>query len=88
MWLSETGIAFAGWLGAPVETAIAFARSYVRGVETVIAFAGEKWAFLVRISVAEVTVVSMGAVQGRALVMVVSLGDRGPTACDTVVPNR
>jgi len=43
--LSETGIAFAGWLGAPVET--------------VIAFAGEKWAFLVRISVAEVTVVSM-----------------------------
>ena len=88
MRLSETGIAFAGRLGVPVETAIAFACSYVRGVETVIAFAGEKRAFRVRISVAEVTVVSMGAVQGRALVMVVSLGDRGPAACDTVVPNR
>ena len=88
MRLSETGIAFAGRLGVLVETAIAFACSYVRGVETVIAFAGEKRTFRVRISVAEVTVVSMGAVQGRALVMVVSLGDRGPAACDTVVPNR
>ena len=70
------------------ETPVAFARVCLCGVETAIAFAGEKWAFLVRISVAEVTVVSMGAVQGRALVMVVSLGDRGPAACDTVVPNR
>lgn len=60
----------------------------MRGVETVIAFAGKKWLYLVRISVAEVTVVSMGAVQGRALVLMVSLGDRGPAACDTIVPNR
>ena len=54
------------------ETGVAFARSYVRGVETVIAFAGEKRAILVRFSVAEVTVVSTGAVQGRAVVMGVS----------------
>ena len=74
MRLSETGVAFAGRLGAPVETAIAFA--------------GFKWAILVRFWVAEVSSVSTGAVQGRALVMVVSLGDRGHAACDTVVPNR
>ena len=62
------------WLRAArlSETGVAFARSYVRGVETVIAFAGEKRAILVRFSVAEVTVVSTGAVQGRAVVMGVS----------------
>ena len=54
------------------ETVIAFARSCARGVETAIAFAGEEWAFWVCLSVAEVMVVSMVAVQGRALVMVVS----------------
>ena len=70
------------------ETAVAFASSYVPGVETVVAFAGLKWAILVRFWVAEVTVVSMGAVQGRALVLMVSLGDRGPAVCDTVVPNQ
>ena len=53
------------------ETAIAFARSCARGVETVITFAGEKWAFLVRFSAALVLLVSMGAVQGRAVVMMV-----------------
>ena len=42
------------------------------GVETAIAFAGEKELFLVRFSVAEVLSVSRLAVQGRALVMVVS----------------
>ena len=41
--------------------------------ETVIAFVGGKWAFWVRFSVAEVIVVSMVAVQGRALVMAVSM---------------
>ena len=46
------------------ETCVAFARSYMRGVETDIAFAGEKRAFWVRFSVAEVMVVSMVAVQG------------------------
>ena len=54
------------------ETGVAFARSYVRAVETGVAFAGEKWAYWVRFSVAEVIVVSMVAVLGRALVMVVS----------------
>ena len=46
--------------------------SAARLFETVIAFAGEKRAILVRFSVAEVTVVSTGAVQGRAVVMGVS----------------
>ena len=54
------------------ETGVTFARSYVGGVETAIAFAGEKRAFWVRFSVAEVMVVSMVAVLGRALVMAVS----------------
>ena len=54
------------------ETAITFARSYVPGVETAIAFAGEKRVFVVCFSVAVVTVVSTVAVQGRAVVMVVS----------------
>ena len=57
-WLSETIVAFAG-AGRALP-------------ETVIAFAGEKWAFWVRFLVAEVMVVSMVAVWGRALVMVVS----------------
>ena len=54
------------------ETAIAFARMHLYGIETVIAFAGEKWVFLVRFWVAEASSVSMVAVLGRALVMVVS----------------
>ena len=53
-------------------TLVAFACWYLCGVETVVAFAGLKWAILVRFWVAEVTVVSMGAVQGRALVTAVS----------------
>ena len=56
------------------ETAIAFVRSYVSGVETAIAFAGEKWAFLVQLSGAEVLSVSTVAVQGRAVVLSVSFG--------------
>ena len=55
-----------------VETAITFARAGRAPIETDIAFAGEKWAFWVRFSVAEVMAVSMVAVQGRALVMAVS----------------
>ena len=54
------------------ETVIAFARSYPCGIETVIAFAGAKWVFLVQFSGAEVMVVSMVAVQGRAVVLSVS----------------
>jgi len=70
--LSETNVAFAGRWGAPVETAIAFARSYVPGVETTVAFAGEKRTILARFSVAVVLLVSMVAVQGRAVVTAVS----------------
>ncbi|MBS7070980.1 MAG: hypothetical protein KH092_01570 [Actinomyces sp.] len=54
------------------ETIVAFAGAGRALPETVIAFAGEKWAFWVRFLVAEVMVVSMVAVWGRALVMVVS----------------
>ena len=86
MWLSGTGVAFAcscpcgvetlvafARVGrASTETAIAFARVGRASDETVIAFAGEKWVFFVRFSVAEVLSVSAVAVQGRAMVMVVS----------------
>ena len=77
MWLraerlSETAIAFARAGSAPTETDIAFARAGSAPTETDIAFAGEKWAFWVRFLVAEVMVVSMVAVWGRALVMAVS----------------
>ena len=54
------------------ETAVACARECLRGLETAIAFAGENWVLLARFSVALVLSVSMGVVQGRALVMVVS----------------
>ena len=39
-------------------TLLAFARWYLFGIETVVAFAGEKWAFLVHFSGAEVSLVS------------------------------
>ena len=68
----ETGIAFARSCARLSETAVAFARAGRASTETAIAFAGEKWAFWVRFSVAEVMVVSMVAVWGRAVVMVVS----------------
>ena len=54
------------------ETPVAFAGTGRASTETGIAFAGEKWAFLVRFSVALVMVVSMVAFQRRALVMMVS----------------
>ena len=71
-WLSETAIAFAGADRASTETPVAFARVCLHGVETAIAFAGKKWAFLLRFSAALVLSVSMVAVQGCAVVMVVS----------------
>ena len=58
VWLSETAVAFAGAGRASTETGIAFA--------------GENWVFLARFSLALVLPVSMGVVQGRALVIVVS----------------
>ena len=50
--------------------------------ETGIAFAGEKWVYFVCFLVAEVLSVSMAAVEGRAVVMVVS---RWPASVAAVV---
>ena len=72
MRLSETDVAFARSCPRGVETLVAFARAGRASDETAIAFAGEKWAFLVRFSVAEVSPVSTVAVEGRAVVMAVS----------------
>ena len=63
------------------ETAIAFARSCLCGIETVIAFAGAKWVFLVQFSGAEAMVVSMVAVQGSAVVLLVSMSPRCRASC-------
>ena len=68
----ETLVAFARWCLCGCETAIAFAGTGRASNETSIAFAGEKWVFLACFSVAKVPLVSMVAVQGRAVVMVVS----------------
>lgn len=54
------------------ETPVAFVGAGRASTETAIAFAGAKWAFSVQFSGAEVMPVSMVAVWGRALVMVVS----------------
>ena len=54
------------------ETVIAFAGAGRASIETAVAFAGAKWVFLVQFSGVEVMVVSMVAVQGRAVVLVVS----------------
>ena len=59
----------AAWLS---ETSVAFARSCLWWVETVIAIADANSVFLVQFSGAEVMVVSMVAVQGRAVVLSVS----------------
>ena len=67
------------------ETPVAFAGAGRASTETAIAFAGAKWAFWVRFSVAEVMVVSMIAVQGRALVMVVSRWSASAVAVVMVV---
>ena len=62
----------AGEVARWFETGVAFARAGRASDETAIAFAGEKWAFLVQFSGAEVSSVSTLTVQGRAVVMVVS----------------
>ena len=54
------------------ETGVAFARAGRASDETAIAFAGDKWAFLVQFSGAEASSVSTLAIQGCAVVMVVS----------------
>ena len=73
-------------MGRLSETAIAFARSCSCGIETVIAFVGAKWVFLVQFSGAEVMVVSMVAVQGRAVVLVVSKSPRCRASCAKKFP--
>ncbi len=70
--LSETAVACARECLRGIETGIAFAGTDRASNETGIAFAGENWVFLARFSIALVLSVSMGVVQGRALVMVVS----------------
>ena len=54
------------------ETIVAFARLCLCGIETAIAFAGEKWAFLVHFSRAEVMPVSVVPCCGCAVVSLVS----------------
>ena len=56
---AETVIAFACLCRCGIETAIAFARLCRCGIETAIAFVGEKWAFLLQFSGAEVLPVSV-----------------------------
>ena len=70
--LSETAVAFARLYLCGIETVIAFAGAGRASTETGVAFAGEKWAFLAQFSGAEVMVVSMVAVQGCAVVLLVS----------------
>ena len=68
-------------MGRLSETVIAFAGAGRASTETVIAFAGEKWVLLVQFLGAEVMVVSMVAVQGRAVVLSVSKSPRCRSSC-------
>ena len=63
------------------ETGVAFARLYVRGVETAITFAGQKPAFLMQLSGAEVPSVSRWPVSAAAEVSLVSKSARGCVLC-------
>ena len=63
------------------ETVIAFAGAGRASIETAVAFVGAKWVFLVQFSGAEVMVVSMVAVQGCAVVLVVSTSPRCCALC-------
>ncbi len=65
----------------PVETPVAFARSCLCGIETAIAFAGEKWAFLVQFSGAEVMPVSRDPCWGCAVVLLVSTSSCCRASC-------
>ena len=58
------------------ETPVAFVGAGRALTETVVAFVGAKWAFLVQFSGAEAMPVSMVAVQGRAVVLLVSMSPR------------
>ena len=63
------------------ETAIAFARAGRASDETTIAFADEKWAYLARISVALVMVVSCWSASVAAEVSLVSTSPRHSCLC-------
>ena len=69
---TETVIAFVDAGRASTETVIAFVDAGRASTETVIACAGEKWAFLVQFSGAEVMPVSRLPCWGRAVVLLVS----------------
>ena len=71
------------WLHAArlSETGGTFARVYLRRIETAIAFAGEKWAILVRFSVAEVMLVSRWSAAAVAEVSLVSTSPRHSSLC-------
>ena len=71
--MSETPVAFARLCLRGFETAVTFVGASRASTETGVAFAVEKWVFLAWFSVAEVMVVSMVAVWGRAVVMAVSM---------------
>ena len=66
------------------ETIVAFARLCLCGGETAIAFAGEKWAFLVRFSGAEVMAVSVVPCWGCAVVLLVSTSPCFCVLCATL----
>ena len=79
--LSETVIAFARSCSCGIETAIAFVGAGRAAAETVVAFAGEKWAFLVQFSGAEVMPVSEVPCWGQAVVLLVSTSPRCRASC-------
>ncbi len=79
--LRETGVAFARSCARGSETGVAFAREGSAPTETAISFAGEKWAFWVRFSVAEVMVVSRWSASVVAEVSVVSTSSRHSCLC-------
>ena len=64
-----------------VETGIAFARAGRASDETAVAFAGEKWAFLMRFSVALVMAVSRWPASVAAEVLLVSKSACGCVLC-------
>ena len=77
-----------GQVGRLSETPIAFARWCLCGIETAIAFAGEKRAFLVQFSGAEVMQVSVVPCWGCAVVLLVSMSPCCRTSCAIFVALR
>ena len=71
----------AGIVNLSRETGVAFARAGLAPTETAIAFAGEKKAFWVRFSVAEVMVVLCWSASVVAEVLLVSTSPRHSCLC-------